>query len=75
MEDDEGKKVEYFSCPLLFIPPVVHEFLAMREYLETYPHTAPSYRDQDPRYLAFDRYFTGKVNEFRTLMKTTGGVT
>lgn len=74
MEDDEGEKVEYLSCPLKFIPRCVDEFLEMRSYLEKYPHTAPAFRDQDPRYLAFDRYFTGKVNEYQRLLNRTGAI-
>lgn len=72
MEDDEGNEVEFMSCPLKFIPRCVNEFMEKRMYLEKYPHTAPAFDVEDSRYLAFDRYFTGKVNEFRSLMSHTG---
>lgn len=74
MEDEDGGKVEYLSCPLKFITSNVNEFLEMRSYLEKYPHTAPAFRDQDPRYLAFDRYFTAKVAEFQAMLNHGRGV-
>jgi len=57
-----------------FIGKSVYEFLAMRQHLEKYPHTAVPYHDQDPRYVAFDNYFTSKLNEFAERVKTTGGI-
>lgn len=56
--------VEYYSCPLLFIPGSVNEYLARRRHLEKYPHTAPAYDDQNPRYVAFDNYYSAKLAEF-----------
>lgn len=66
--------MSYFSCPLLFIGKSVGEFLAMRKHLEKYPHTAVAFHDQDPRYVAFDRYYSSKLSEFTEKMQTTGGV-
>lgn len=61
--------MEYFSCPLLFIPRTVNEFLDMRNYLEKFPHTAPAYNDRDPRYVAFDGYFSSKLAEYSEMVK------
>ena len=65
----------YYSCPNRFLGSSVNEFLAMRNHLEKYPHTAKPFHDQDPRYVAFDSYFSARLAEFRDMAKTTGGIT
>lgn len=46
----------------------------MRNHLEKYPHTAVPYFDQDPRYVAFDTYFSSRLAEFESRLKHTGGI-
>ena len=44
----------------------------MRAYLEKYPHTAPEFHERNPRYVAFDQYFTAKLQEYGDMMKREG---
>ncbi len=64
--------VEYFSCPLKFIPASVHDWWARFQDLEKYPHTAKSYDERGDRWHSFERYFTGKLDEYRQMMKRDG---
>lgn len=66
--------MEYFSCPNLFIASTVNEYLAMRKHLKDYPHTAVAFHDQDPRYVAMDRYFNARLAEYTEMVQTKGEV-
>jgi hypothetical protein len=72
--DDDGSNVEYYSCPMLFIGESVREWHELYGYIERYPHTAPPYYGQSPRYLEFTRYFLGKKLEFEAAMRHGGEV-
>jgi hypothetical protein len=71
--DDDGDMVGYYSCPRLWLNNVLDEFFERREYLQKYPHTADSFGDANPRYIAWDRYYSAKCNEFLALAKREGG--
>lgn len=49
---------------MLFIPEVVWEWHDMYCYVEKFPHTAPEFHGQRPRYVEFMRYFLGKKREY-----------
>jgi len=66
--DDEGETIEYFSCPMLFVPPSIWDFLEQLEYRDRFPHTAIPYHERDPRWVSAERYFLGKVAEFKKLV-------
>lgn len=72
--DDDGNLVPYHSCPMLFIPRVVWEWYERWTYLQKYPHTAPPYDEQDPRFLAFERYYLGRLNDYRARLQQVGGM-
>lgn len=72
MPNGEGGEDVYFSCPRKFIPSEIWDFLEQLEYLDKYPHTAPAYHDQDPRFANCKRYYLGKVSEYTALVEREG---
>jgi hypothetical protein len=69
-----GRPVEYWSCPMRFVSRSVQEFLAMRRHLERFPHTAVAYHEQEPRFIAFESYYSSRLSEFEERVRDTGGV-
>ena len=46
----------------------------MYSYVEKYPHTAPEFYGQRPRYVEFMRYFLGKKREYEMVIRHGGEV-
>lgn len=69
--DEDGGKVDYFSCPRRFIPKSVWDYWKRKEHLEKYPHTAKGFDDQDPRYVAFDEYFERFRADYQEMVDTS----
>lgn len=57
-----------------FIVSSAREFLAMRDHLEKYPHTAKPFHEQDPRYVAFDNFYSSRLFEFQEKLSEQGGL-
>lgn len=57
---------------MLFVPASAWEFLEQLEYMEKYPHTAPAFHDQNPRFAAAKRYYLSKVSEYADMVKKDG---
>jgi hypothetical protein len=70
--DEEGKPVEYRSCPNLWMKSPIMEFFKMRRYLEQHPHTAPAFHERSPRYVAFEEYYSSVLADFQDA-KAAGG--
>lgn len=60
---------------MLFISRPVWEWFDRWSYLQKFPHTAPPYEDQDPRFLAFERYYLARLSDYRERLEQLGGVT
>ena len=73
MPDDDGKSVEYLSCPMHFIPANVWEWHEEFAYIQKYPHTAEPFAKVDPRKRAFEAYYLGRVREFEDLKRRNNG--
>lgn len=59
---------------MLFIPDVAWEWYELYSYIEKYPHTAPTFWEQSPRYAEFKRYFLSKKSEYEEAMRQAGEV-
>lgn len=70
---ENGEMVPYHSCPMLFIPETVWEWWERYNYRERFPHTAPRFEEEDPRFLQFERRYLARRGELQLKMKATGG--
>ena len=57
---------------MLFVGSSVWDWWERYCYLEKFPHTAPPFDKEDPRFLAFKRNYLAQERAFREKVSSTG---
>lgn len=71
--DDEGNKVEYMSCPMLFVSDVIWEFIKLNRFIKP-PTTERGFYNRRPRFANFQDYYESKVREYQEIKDMAKGV-
>lgn len=61
----DGIKINYWSCPVKFVPNSIWHFIKVRNYYSNHPSAPfPCFDNVSPRWLAAEQIFNSEINSY-----------